>query len=323
MKPGSFLAAGACVIAALTIAGLALKHKRDRDLSEIMAAYRAKIYSGYEYEINPTESNNKKYAARWFQYSRLLEDKGITSINRYLTRRGVYFFWYDSDLLKTPAKTYYAAKVIEEREIDGVNVLLTDSDAKDLPGIKTLEYRLYKIEFSKTIKYASGDGLIVIDVAPIRAQGERWQRKWDEYIRNNEARDSPEGDSWSPEKQAVYNALGGVKKSRIADEYTRISIDNSIHHERFHVLDDKHDNPEDREMRAYAYALTKSPLSLTDLEYLAVMENPQGPNAMYHEVALKVIGGLMAPDITDKKALYRLSNEELSKRAQKFLDEIR
>jgi len=314
---------GASLALAGAFGGAGLIHhqqKKQAEFESFFSALREKVYAGYQYHASPSEKNKRDYLTKVLRYSDIYKKQKIKGIESHLLNNKVFCLHHRSDVLGKPKDSWYAGKIVEKRKVKGIDVYLTETESEDFTGIKTLEYFVDKNEFVKRIKYANGRNIIVIDLSPIKANGKKVQDEWKEYKLNNRYFKSNDP-RWSPEKQAVYNVLKGIPYSKIAEEYVKKSVGGSIIHEHFHANDLKKDGLIEREVRAYLFQLTHSPLVLDRLEALVAIKNPKKIDALYQSSAKRIFEGLMNfPDMKTKCDLYRLSKEEISKRAKKLFD---
>jgi aminoglycoside phosphotransferase (APT) family kinase protein len=218
---------------------------------------------------------------------------------------------------------YYRKPVLlETRNIAGVPFEIIGKRNSNFPGSYPLDGLIWgEGEQNRTIKYKDGHIVVKINKGVIERNGKSVQRKWDEFIKNNEYFLENDG-LWRSERQIVYELFKESPKSKIAELYTEESMKSTIAHETQHVEDGVTEHNElESEVRAYLHELTVSPIALHKLESFIEYKDLKKFPEQYVGAANIIMNGLLSyPDIKSWRDIYKLPKKEISNRSKEIFD---
>lgn len=292
------------------------KKKQKENLQELLNALRDSIGARYEYGLNPSYENERNYAKKTTELGRVKKRQGIKKLQKHLKKRGVLYIGHGYPHSENNIFSFYAAKIVDHRKVEGVNVYLTETETEDFIGVDTLEAIRDRRSFLGRFIDMDGRQAINIQVDSIKKDVREAQEKWGDYEENSSR--EGRGLSYDVEKQIVYDALYTTRNSEIAEKYYGMVIKGIIHHELKHIEDaDRKLDRVNRETRAYLVELQHSPLVLRTFVQLLALDNPNPTDMQYLAVVKKISDGFMSfPDIHSKRDIYSLSSDEIGERAR-------
>jgi len=164
-------------------------------------------------------------------------------------------------------------------------------------------------------KHPGREKVIYIDIRAIELEADAICDDWKMIVENRKR--FTEGDPrWDPAMQGIYSAIASAGVPEVRNAFIKERFEGTMAHECKHIADiGRSFSPVDKETRAIMAELMTTPLVLHDLEISQT--NKSSERIIMRAVAGRVLNGLLSfGDVLTKRDLYKLSRQEIARRAQ-------
>ncbi|MFC1686076.1 hypothetical protein ACFLZZ_03585 [Nanoarchaeota archaeon] len=279
-------------------------------LNELFSALKEKVEAQYILQKGPTPEKAGLYDQKLGEYKLLRKKFQAYDTQNVFMEHGMLFVEWPK------TKSTYVGKIDEIKEIEGMEFYITRSEDEKtgFKGIKTLDNALVGNEFAYLFEKEDGKTAAGIDIAPAEESGRILQGDWDFY----EKGDFRE----HPEDYVLYDILKDTPKEEFPEKFADEQANATMYHELRHFKDKKLKlKRKDQEIRAELDALQYSKLPLYHLGVLLSSKPKNDFHKLYKKVAKKIFKGFREySDVKTEEDVYRLPQEEISKRAKELFN---